>query len=51
MHAIGLDVVVAPLFVTGYGLDGGGDGVVVSLERQNPSLVGWLNPDNVLLHS
>jgi Na+/proline symporter len=39
------------LFVTGYGVEGGFSGMVASLERQDPNLVGWLNPDNVLFHS
>jgi Na+/proline symporter len=39
------------LFITGYGVQGGFSGMLANLERQDPSLVGWLNPDHALFHS
>ena len=48
---VAVAVGVGLLFVTGYGLEGGFSGMLASLERQDPNLVGWLNPDHVLFHS
>ncbi|MDP6375942.1 MAG: sodium:solute symporter family protein [Pseudomonadales bacterium] len=49
MVVIGAALVV--LFLIGFGVDGGLGGVVDNLRAQDPNLVAWLNPDNVLYHS
>jgi Na+/proline symporter len=49
MVAVGL--LVAVLFITGYGVDGGFSGMLDALSDQDPDLVGWLNPSDVLYHS
>lgn len=49
MVAVGVLVLV--LFLTGFGVEGGLSGMLDKLESQDPNLVGWLNPDNVLYHS
>lgn len=49
MVLIALGLVV--LFLTGYGVPGGFSGLIANLEAQDPNLVGWLNPDDVLYHS
>jgi len=49
MVLVGL--LVAVMFVMGYGIDGGFGGMIEQLEAQDPNLVGWLNPTNVLYHS
>ena len=48
---LAIAVGVGLLFISGYGVDGGFDGMVASLERQDPNLVGWLNPDYLFFHS
>ena len=49
MVAVGLLVLV--LFLTGFGVQGGLTGMMDVLEGQDPNLVGWLNPDDVLYHT
>lgn len=49
MVLVGL--LVAIMFVMGYGVDGGFGGMLDQLKAQDPNLVGWLNPTNVLYHS
>ncbi len=49
MVAVG--VLVIFLFFTGYGVDGGFDGMIEQLRAKDENLVGWTNPDNVLYHS
>lgn len=44
-------VAVIALFLWGYGVDGGLAGLVTRIGDQDPDLVGWLNPDYVLVHS
>jgi len=48
---VSVAVGVGFLFLAGYGVEGGFSGMLESLERQDPNLVGWLNPDQVLFHS
>ena len=49
MVAVGL--LVAVLFITGYGIDGGFGGMLDQLRAKDEDLVGWLNKDDVLYHS
>ena len=42
---------VVVMFLTGYGVIGGLPGLVGELRAQDPNLVGWLNPNDVLYHS
>ena len=49
MVAVGALVIV--LFLLGYGVEDGVFGVVEGLRAQDADLVGWLNPQNVLVHS
>jgi Na+/proline symporter len=49
MVLVGLAVIV--LFLLGYGVDGGLGGLVENIGTQDGNLVGWLNPDHVLVHS
>ena len=49
MVAVG--VLVAVLFFTGYGVEGGFSGMIETLRSQDENLVGWLNPTDVLYHS
>ena len=49
MVAVG--VLVAVMFFSGYGIDGGFDGMIDSLKSQDENLVGWLNVNDVLYHS
>ena len=42
---------VAVLFVTGYGIEGGFNGMIEQLRAKDENLVGWLNADDVLYHS
>lgn len=49
MVAVG--VLVAVLFFTGYGVEGGFAGMIETLRSQDENLVGWLNPTDVLYHS
>lgn len=49
MVVVGLGVIV--LFLLGYGVDGGSAGMIEAIRVQDPHLVGWLNPENVLVHS
>ena len=49
MVVVGLLVIV--MFFTGFGVDGGFNGMVDELRSQDPNLVGWLNPENPLYHS
>ena len=44
-------VLVAIMFITGYGVEGGFGGMIDQLRAQDPDLVGWINPSNVLYHS
>ena len=39
------------MFITGYGVEGGFGGMIDQLRAQDPDLVGWINPSNVLYHS
>ena len=48
---VAVAVGVGFLFLTGFGVEGGFSGMLAGLERQDPHLVGWLNPDHVLFHS
>ena len=49
MVAVG--VLVAVMFVFGFGVEGGFTGMMDKLSAQDPKLVGVLNPDRVLYHS
>jgi Na+/proline symporter len=49
MVAVGL--LVTGMFVTGFGVDGGLDGMLDVVAGHDPDLVGWLNPNDVLYHS
>ena len=49
MVAVGL--LVAGMFFTGYGVDGGFSGMIDKLRAVDENLVGWTNPTNVLYHS
>ncbi len=49
MVLVGVGVIV--MFLVGYGVEGGIGGVVEELRKQDANLVGWLNPDYVLVHS
>ncbi len=49
MVAVGL--LVAVLFLMGYGIDGGFGGMVSALEAKDEDLVAWINKDDVLYHS
>lgn len=49
MVLVGL--LVAGMFAIGYGIDGGFSAMIDRLDAQDPDLVGWLNPSNVLYHS
>lgn len=49
MVAVGL--LVAILFVMGYGIEGGLQGMLDQLAAKDEDLVGWLNKDDVLYHS
>ena len=49
MVAVGL--LVAVLFIMGYGIDGGFGGMLDQLRAKDENLVGWLNKTDVLYHS
>ncbi|NKB99827.1 MAG: sodium:pantothenate symporter [Pseudomonadales bacterium] len=49
MVAVGL--LVTGMFITGFGVDGGLDGMLDIVAGHDPDLVGWLNPNDVLYHS
>ena len=49
MVVIGAALVV--MFLIGYGVDGGLEGMVENLRSQDENLVGWLNPESVLYNS
>ncbi len=49
MVAVGL--LVAVLFLMGYGIDGGFSGMLDQLRAKDENLVGWLNKTDVLYHS
>ena len=49
MVAVGL--LVAILFVMGYGIEGGFSGMVDQLRAKDEDLVAWINKDDVLYHS
>ena len=49
MVAVG--ALVAVMFVTGFGVEGGFSGMFEKLEAADENLVKWLNPENVLYHS
>ena len=49
MVAVGL--LVAILFLMGYGIEGGFSGMLDQLEAKDENLVGWLNANDVLYHS
>ncbi len=49
MVAVGL--LVAILFLIGYGIDGGFGGMVDALRAKDEDLVSWINEDDVLYHS
>ena len=49
MVAVGL--LVAGMFVMGYGIEGGFSGMLDQLEAKDENLVGWLNKNDVLYHS
>ncbi len=49
MVAVGL--LVAILFLLGYGIDGGFGGMVDALRAKDEDLVSWINKDDVLYHS
>jgi len=48
---VGVGLLVAALFLTGYGVEGGFSGMMEQLEAKDENLVGWLNKENVLYHS
>jgi len=48
---VGVGVLVAVMFVTGYGIDGGFSGMIEQLRAKDENLVGWLNKKDVLYHS
>ncbi len=48
---VGVGLLVAVLFLMGYGIEGGFSGMLDQLRAKDENLVGWLNKTDVLYHS